>query len=71
MKTSRFAINWFVDFDKEERWINEMSKAGWAFWHTNGVFYRFTYVYECGQFDETALRFAKQWAEEYLHEELF
>ena len=41
MKTSRFAINWFVDFDKEERWINEMSKAGWAFWHTNGVFYRF------------------------------
>jgi len=30
-----------------------------------------TYVYECGQFDETALRFAKQWAEEYLHEKLF
>lgn len=41
MKTSRFAINWFVDFDKEEKWINEMSKAGWAFWHTNGVVYRF------------------------------
>ena len=29
-----------------------------------------TYVYECRQFDEMALHFAKQWAEEYLHEEL-
>lgn len=27
-----------------------------------------TLVYECGQFDENALRLAEQWAEEYLHE---
>jgi len=30
-----------------------------------------TLVYECGQFDENALRLAELWAEEYLHEELF
>ena len=30
-----------------------------------------TLVYDCGQFDENALRLAEQWAEEYLHEELF
>ncbi|MCQ2161164.1 MAG: DUF2812 domain-containing protein [Bacteroidales bacterium] len=41
MKNDRIAINWFVDFDKEEQWINEMSKKGWRFWHTNGVIYRF------------------------------
>ena len=35
MKTSRIVINWFVDFDKEEKWINEMSGKGWEFWHTN------------------------------------
>ena len=27
-----------------------------------------TLLYECGQFDENALRFAAQWAEEYLHD---
>ena len=41
MKTSKIAINWFIDFDKEEKWINNMAKSGWAFWHTNGVIYRF------------------------------
>ena len=41
MKTSKFAINWFVNFDKEEKWLNDMSRKGWAFWHTNGVIYRF------------------------------
>lgn len=41
MKTNKIAIRWFVDFDKEEQWLNEMSKAGWCFWHTNGVIYRF------------------------------
>lgn len=30
-----------------------------------------TLLYECGQFDETALRLAEQWAEEYLHDGLF
>lgn len=30
-----------------------------------------TLLYECGQFDEAALLLAKQWAEEYLHDELF
>lgn len=34
-------LNWFVDFDKEEKWLNHMCKQGWAFWHTNGVVYRF------------------------------
>lgn len=41
MKTSKISINWFVDFDKEEQWLNDMAKKGWAFWHTNGVIYRF------------------------------
>ena len=41
MKTSKITINWFVDFDKEEQWLNDMAKKGWAFWHTNGVIYRF------------------------------
>lgn len=27
-----------------------------------------TLLYECGQFDENALRLAEQWAEEYLHD---
>lgn len=27
-----------------------------------------TLLYECGQYDENALRLAEQWAEEYLHE---
>ena len=41
MKTRKISINWFVDFDKEEKWLNDMSRKGWAFWHTNGVIYRF------------------------------
>lgn len=41
MRTKRIAINWFVDFDKEEKWINDMAKRGWAFWHKNGMIYRF------------------------------
>lgn len=41
MKKSKIAFNWFVDSDKEEKWLNEMSGNGWAFWHTNGVIYRF------------------------------
>ena len=41
MKTKKFALRWFVDFDKEEQWLNDMSKLGWSFWHTNGVLYRF------------------------------
>ena len=41
MRTSKFALNWFVNFDKEEKWLNDMSRKGWAFWHTNGVIYRF------------------------------
>ena len=38
---SKICINWFVDFDKEEKWLNDMAGKGWAFWHTNGVIYRF------------------------------
>lgn len=34
-------INWFVDFDKEEEWLNKMSANGLCLWHTNGVIYRF------------------------------
>mgnify|MGYP002523507393 CR=1 FL=1 len=41
MKTSKITINWFVDFDKEEEWLNDMAKKGWAFQRTNGVIYRF------------------------------
>ena len=41
MKAGKISINWFVDFDKEELWLNEMARKGWAFWHTNGVIYRF------------------------------
>lgn len=41
MKTKKISVNWFVDFDKEEQWINDMCKKGWAFWHSNGVIYRF------------------------------
>lgn len=49
MKTSKIAIKWFVDFDKEEKWINDMAKRGWAFWHTNGLLYRFKQC-EAGEF---------------------
>ena len=41
MKTRKITINWFVDFDKEEQYLNDMAAKGWAFWHTNGVIYRF------------------------------
>ena len=50
-------VNWFLDFDKEEQWLNEMCLNGWAFWHTNGVIYRFKkcepgeYIYQI-DFDE-------------------
>ena len=30
-----------------------------------------TLLYECWQFDDTALQLARQWTEEYLHDELF
>ena len=30
-----------------------------------------TLVYQCGQFDENALRLAEQWTEEYLHDRFF
>ena len=30
-----------------------------------------TLVYQCGQFDENALRLAEQWTEEYLHDSFF
>ncbi len=38
---SKIKLNWFVDFDKEEQWLNELSAKGLCFWHTNGVIYRF------------------------------
>lgn len=37
----KIKINWFVDFDKEEEWLNKMSSNGLCLWHTNGVIYRF------------------------------
>ena len=41
MKTKKNVFNWFIDFAKEERWLNEMSRQGWCLWHTNGYLYRF------------------------------
>ena len=41
MKKSKITVNWFVDFDKEEKYLNDMASSGWAFWHTNGIVYRF------------------------------
>ena len=41
MKTNKTILNWFADFDKEEEWLNEMSRNGWCLWHTNGYIYRF------------------------------
>ena len=38
---SKIKVNWFVDFDKEEEWLNKMSSEGLCLWHTNGVIYRF------------------------------
>ena len=37
----KIVVNWFVDYDKEEKWLNEMSQNGWCLWHTNGYIYRF------------------------------
>ena len=46
MKTKR-CLNYFTiaDFEREERWLNEMSRRGWNFVSTNGLIYRF----EAGQ----------------------
>ena len=41
MKTRKIAVNWFVDFDKEEQWLNDMAAKGWDFYRTSGVIYRF------------------------------
>lgn len=41
MKTSKLAIRYFIDFDKEEKWLNDMSREGWCFWHANWFLYRF------------------------------
>lgn len=41
MKTEKTVVNWFVDFDKEEEWLNEMSRNGWCLWHANVYIYRF------------------------------
>lgn len=38
---SKIKVNWFVDFDKEEEWLNKMAANGFSLWHTNGVIYRF------------------------------
>jgi hypothetical protein len=43
---SKIKLNWFVDFDKEEHWLNEMAGKGLCLWHTNGIIYRFK---ECRQ----------------------
>ncbi len=57
MGKSKIAVNWFVDFDKEEQWLNNMAGKGWTLWHTNGVIYRFKqckpgeYIYQI-DFDE-------------------
>ena len=37
----KIKLNWFVDFDKEERWLNKMATNGLCLWYTNGVIYRF------------------------------
>ena len=57
MKTKKILIRWFVNFDNEEKFLNEQSQKGWDFWHTNGVIYRFKackpgeYIYQI-DFDE-------------------
>lgn len=42
MKTKR-CFNYFTiaGFEREERWLNEMSRRGWHFVSTNGLIYRF------------------------------
>lgn len=57
MRTGKIIVNWFLDFDKEEQWLNEMCGKGWEFQYTNGVIYRFSkcepgqYIYQI-DFDE-------------------
>lgn len=42
MKTKRcFRYFTIADFEREERWFNEMSRRGWHFVSTNGLVYRF------------------------------
>ena len=41
MSTKLVTINWFVDFDKEEKWLNKMARKGRAFQGVHGFFYRF------------------------------
>lgn len=81
MKKSKIAINWFVDFDKEEKWINGMAAEGWALWHTNGVIYRFKkcepgeFIYQI-DFDEERSRkevedyvvFRSQCGDQFVHQ---
>ncbi len=59
MKTKR-CFNYFTiaDFEREERWLNGMSRRGWHFVSTNGLVYRFEqgrpgeYVYKIDLPDE-------------------
>ena len=41
MNTKLVTINWFVDFDKEEKWLNKMARKGRAFQSVHGFFYCF------------------------------
>ena len=41
MSKNLITINWFVDFDKEEKWLNKMARKGLAFRGAFGIFYRF------------------------------
>ena len=41
MNTNLVTINWFVDFDKEEKWLNKMARKGLAFRKVHGFFYCF------------------------------
>lgn len=41
MNTKLVTINWFVDFDKEEKWLNKMARKGLAFRKVHGFFYCF------------------------------
>ena len=41
MKTKLVTINWFVDFDKEEKWLNKMARKGRAFQSVHGFIYCF------------------------------
>ena len=41
MNARLITINWFVDFDKEEKWLNKMAQKGMAFQSVHGFFYSF------------------------------